>query len=371
MKRPFLPEITYMRGLCMLGVIAIHVGSYALSNPLANVQLISVLEILSRFAVPAFFFLSAFGLFYHTSVEDNFSYKAFMTKRIQVVLWPYLFWSLFYTLYSGATAHNWAGLMPGPLAVSLLFGTGMYQLYFLVILLWFYLLMPLWRAWVKVILKQPIVWLLGIFVVQLIIDYISSYTLGRWTTPYVVDQPVLKYLLDMRLNYWVIHYVWIFLLGAVCAERYEKVQAYMWKYRAYLALAFVISVAAMLGGYYYVMGVWHYTLLEAIYTIHQLSPMGLAYTGVGTLFFLFLFAQSPMKASLSTFWEQMGRTSYGMYLIHPLWLIWISAFMAHMNWLYTVPQVVGMYVVAVCASFLSTVLMEKAPKGLRRFLLGH
>mgnify|MGYP006913837209 CR=1 FL=1 len=53
MKRPFLPEITYMRGLCMLGVIGIHVGSYALQNPLANVQLISVLEILSRFAVPA------------------------------------------------------------------------------------------------------------------------------------------------------------------------------------------------------------------------------------------------------------------------------------------------------------------------------
>ena len=44
-----------MRGLCMLGVIGIHVGSYALQNPFVNLQLISVLEILSRFAVPAFF----------------------------------------------------------------------------------------------------------------------------------------------------------------------------------------------------------------------------------------------------------------------------------------------------------------------------
>ena len=69
MKKAFLPEITYMRGLCMLGVIGIHVGSYALQNPFVNLELISVLEILSRFGVPAFFFLSAFGLFYHTSVD--------------------------------------------------------------------------------------------------------------------------------------------------------------------------------------------------------------------------------------------------------------------------------------------------------------
>ena len=47
MKKAFLPEITYMRGLCMLGVIGIHVGSYALQNPFVNLELISVLEILS------------------------------------------------------------------------------------------------------------------------------------------------------------------------------------------------------------------------------------------------------------------------------------------------------------------------------------
>ena len=51
MKKAFLPEITYMRGLCMLGVIGIHVGSYALQNPFVNLELISVLEILSRFGV--------------------------------------------------------------------------------------------------------------------------------------------------------------------------------------------------------------------------------------------------------------------------------------------------------------------------------
>lgn len=54
MKKAFLPEITYMRGLCMLGVIGIHVGSYALQNPFVNLELISVLEILSLWSACVF-----------------------------------------------------------------------------------------------------------------------------------------------------------------------------------------------------------------------------------------------------------------------------------------------------------------------------
>ena len=64
MRKPAIPAITYMRGLCMLGVIGIHVGSYALANPAINIHLLGLLEIVSRFTVPAFFFLSAFGLFH-------------------------------------------------------------------------------------------------------------------------------------------------------------------------------------------------------------------------------------------------------------------------------------------------------------------
>ena len=279
MKRSFLPEITYMRGLCMLGVIGIHVGSYALQNPFVNLQLISVLEILSRFAVPAFFFLSAFGLFYHTSVNDPFSYKDFMKRRFQVVLYPYIVWSLFYLIYTGITAHNFGNLHPGPLLVNLLFGNSMYHLYYMVILVWFYVLMPLWRVRV---------------------------------TQQFSDSPAIKYLFDMRLNYWVIHYVWIFLFGAVVAERYEIVKDYMWRYRYLLATCAILSILSMLGAYYYVMDVWHYTVLEAIYTVHQLSPMGVFYTALGTLFSLFLFQVMPLNNTMEAFWSQSGDTSYGI-----------------------------------------------------------
>ena len=371
MKKAFLPEITYMRGLCMLGVIGIHVGSYALQNPFVNLELISVLEILSRFGVPAFFFLSAFGLFYHTSVEGPFSYKEFMHRRIQVVLFPYITWSIFYLLYTGLTAHNLGNLHPGPLAVNLLFGTSMYHLYFMVILLWFYVMMPLWRAMVKVILKRPVFWMVLLFIIQVGIDYVSSYMLGRWVTEHLSNNPVLKYLFDMRLNYWVIHYVWIFLLGAVCAERYETVCEYMWRYRYLLAVSAVGSILLMLGSYYYVMDVWHYTVLEAIYTVHQMSPMGVLYTGLGTLFSLFLFQTLPMNVTIESFWSEIGDKSYGIYLAHPFWLLIISGVMAKYNLLYTVVNVLAMYAMALGLSYLTTVILNHVPKPLRKFILGH
>ena len=116
---------------------------------------------------------------------------------------------------------------------------------------------------------------------QVGIDYVSSYMLGRWVTENLSNQPVLKYLFDMRLNYWVIHYVWIFLLGAVCAERYEIVCEYMWRYRYLLGVSAVSSILLMLGSYYYVMDVWHYTVLEAIYTVHQMESYGRSLYRIG------------------------------------------------------------------------------------------
>lgn len=355
----------------MLGVIGIHVGSYALLNPFVNLQLISILEILSRFAVPAFFFLSAFGLFYHTSIDDSFNYKEFMKRRIQVVLYPYVIWSIFYLLYTGVTAHDISNLYPVPFALHLLFGTSMYHLYFMVLLLWFYVMMPWWRIMVGIILKAPIPWLVGLLVVQLGIDFISSYRIGTWAMQYLNDNPVLKYLVDMRLNYWVIHYVWIFLFGAIVAERYEIVRDLMWRYRYVLASCAVISALAMVGAYYYVMDVWHYTVLEAIYTVHQMSPMGVFYTVFGTVFALFLFQVMPLNNTMEAFWAQIGDTSYGIYLVHPFWLLIMTGVMAKFNLLYTVMHVVVLYVMAVGLSYLTTLALQQLPQNVRKFVLGN
>ena len=145
----------------------------------------------------------------------------------------------------------------------------------------------------------------------------------------------------------------------------------MWRYRYLLGVSAVGSILLMLGSYYYVMDVWHYTVLEAIYTVHQMSPMGVLYTGLGTLFSLFLFQTLPMNATMESTWSEIGDKSYGIYLAHPFWLLIISGVMAKYNLLYTVVNVLAMYAMALGLSYLTTVALNYVPKPLRKFILGH
>ena len=116
MSKRFIHSINYMRGLCMLGVIAIHVGSVAIVNPSPNLGLVAILEILSRFSVPAFFFLSAFGMFYSQPLDQPFVYKDYLRRRLRTVFVPYLAWSLFYMVYVSVISHNFSDIFLGSIS---------------------------------------------------------------------------------------------------------------------------------------------------------------------------------------------------------------------------------------------------------------
>ncbi len=367
MSKPFLPEVNYMRGIAMLGVIGIHVGSYALTNLHANAQLIAGLEILTRFSIPTFFFLSGLGIFYNEPVHEPFSYSQFIKRRLPVVLVPYVVWSFIYLAYTGFMSQNWSVFKPGYVLTSLFFGTGGYHLYFLVILLWFYLLMPLWRGLVKIILRHPILWMLLLFLFQIGINFISSYRLGGIH----LESPVLQYFLSMRLNYWVIHYAWIFLMGAVVAENYDAITIRLLSLALPLTVVFTLSVAFMLGAYYYVLFEWHYTLLEAVYTIHQLSPMGMIYTGTSCIFLLYMFKYTPWVYWVKNIWASLGKASYGMYLVHPLVLYFLIPAVENMGYTLSAPVIIVTYAMTVVLSYVFAAQLLNAPTFWRRLLLGH
>ena len=88
--------IDNLRGLCLLGVIAIHVGSISLSSN--SFWFYTLLEVLSRYSVPAFFFVSGFGLFskdsyllalaQHKAAVDSFSYRDFYLSGSKVQGFP-------------------------------------------------------------------------------------------------------------------------------------------------------------------------------------------------------------------------------------------------------------------------------------------
>lgn len=416
--------IDNLRGICMLGVIGIHIGSLALAPN--NFTLYLLLEILSRYSVPSFFFISGYGLACTDKgllSGSRLNYIDFMKKRLRGAGLPYVSWSLFYMLYF------WLILPPGfvswnPLHVAfvLFFGLGCYHLYFMVILLWFYASYPLWRRLLRIIIHQNIPFMLVLlFIFQLAFNWWTTHP-GMNTADWSV---LAKNFFDYRLNYLPLHYLLIFMSGGLAACYWQKFIALLRKYSAMVCIIFAASVAWDVQSCYEAVTVKGYTLIDLANTYHQLSPQGLCYT-VGSLLFFCLaldwlerkaqatahteapnaldihqatsHTEAPLVVAsdisttnslsprkLTTSWvlasgsshrkvTERGSlakpfykaisilSSYSMliYFVHPLLLDWLSSAYNHFGIIMTVKKVALSYVLLVLGSLALSILLTKA-----------
>ena len=401
--------IDNLRGICMLGVIGIHIGSLALAPN--NFTLYLFLEILSRYSVPSFFFISGYGLACTDKgllSGSRLNYIDFMKKRLRGAGLPYLSWSLFYMLYF------WMILPPGfvswnPLHVAyvLFFGLGCYHLYFMVILLWFYASYPLWRRLLRIIIHQSIPFMLVLlFIFQLAFNWWTTHP-GLNTAGWSV---LAKNFFDYRLNYLPLHYLLIFISGGLAACYWEKFIAFLRKYSVIVCLIFTASVAWDVQSCYEAVTVKGYTLIDLANTYHQLSPQGLCYT-VGSLLFFCLaldwlerraqakaHTEAPLVVTsdisttnslsprkLTTSWvlasgschrkvtergsltnllykaiSTLSTYSMLIYFVHPLLLDWLSSAYNHFGIIMTVKKVALSYVLLVLGSLALSILLTKA-----------
>ena len=384
--------IDNMRGLCMLGVIGIHIGSLALAPNSFTLYLL--LEILSRYSVPSFFFISGYGL---TCTDKGLlagsalNYIDFMKKRLRGAGLPYVSWSLFYMLYF------WLILPPGfvswePLHVAfvLFFGLGCYHLYFMVILLWFYGTYPLWRKLLRIIIHHNHAFMLVLlFIFQLLFNW--------WTTHPGVNSSIwsvlAKNFFDYRLNYLPLHYLLIFICGGLAAVYWEKFLALLHKYAAGVIALYLASIGWDVYSCYDAVKSKGYSLLDLANTYHQLSPQGLVYTIGSILFFCLALDWLERKAYSTTDMSNSCETAnmaplegscrrkategctlaallykaisvlsaYSMliYFVHPLLLDWITSAANYFGIIMTVKKVTLAYVLLVCGSLALSVLLTR------------
>ena len=352
MKNNRIPAIEYIRGVSMLGVVGIHVGSQYLENPSPNTALVALFEIVTRFAVPIFFFVSAFGLFFHLDVKEPLDYAAFLRRRARTVLVPYIVWSLFYILHYTVLFRDTMLLHMKVIAKYLFFGFGSYQLYFMVILLWFYILMPLWIWIVRHMTPKRLVALL---VAQIAFDYWSSFIVN----PNAIVNPYLQMLVVNRLNYWVMHYVFIFVLGGWLAVHYERFLEFIRRRRAEISIFFFASLASMLGYYYYLIIVRGYDAIGAINTAHQLCPLGVIYTLAASIYLFAIFTPDAPFVVLRNALSFLGRHSYFVYLAHPLAITYLGLAFAKTGKVMTAPVAIIFYVAVVLLTLAAAVSVRK------------
>ena len=176
--------IDYLRILGMLGVLAIHVGSFTVNTP--------------NFS-PFLFFISGFGLFSNLNLYENFNYRRFLKLKLKNLLVPYFLWSLFYYLFFFDTNTRKLFVILGYLH-SVLLGYACYHLYFMLLLIIFYITMPFWVIILRKINLQPIYGFIILLTFQ-----ISFNHLALIYTP-VTDNQLLKTLINFRLNLFVYFY---------------------------------------------------------------------------------------------------------------------------------------------------------------------
>lgn len=351
-----IDSIEMIRGLAILGVIGIHTGSWMTEDPSANIHLFALLEIISRFSVPIFFFVSAFSLFRQYPLDQPFNAGRYYCRRFSRVLVPYVAGSILYMLHYSALTGDWSIWFPLLIYEFFFFGMASYQLYFLVILLWFYFLMPIWRLWLRQIVKSPAVWLSLLFLGQIAFNYYSSYQLRPTFANFYVNLAI-----EYRMSWWLIHYLFLFLLGGVFAVRYVEAMTLLRRRRRQVQLFFLLSMGSMLIHYYCLLLIRHYSLEQAVNTVHQLSPAGIFYTLAACLYFLLLF-EVPSSSPVQTSLKIMGRHSYGVFWIHPLLMHYFHQGLSALGLPMNVPVTIFFYVATVLSSLGVTRIAGKAAK---------
>ncbi len=142
-KRSKKTDIIFLNILFCLLVIFIHISSEVVINAPKNTYFFKTvfsLQRLSHFVVQGFLLLSGLKLF--LTKRDNINYFKYYISRFTRVIVPYIIWVIIYYIYF--CSENYYTFSVAELLNQLLFGRLSAHFYFVIILVQFDLLAPLW-----------------------------------------------------------------------------------------------------------------------------------------------------------------------------------------------------------------------------------
>lgn len=283
-------DISAIKGLAIIGVIAIHLVDYVLRPEIfVNLSLLTkvvsiIIYELSIMGVPIFIFLS--GLLFnskHLESLDNY-----LINRVLRLIVPFIIWTIIYLKVYYGTFEN-LGL--GQLHYYFLFGWS--HLYFIILMLQFAFIAPL--AY-KLVQRKLVLYLVIAFNLLLIFDFYYNTTLNGRTTFEI------QHLFSFSI-FWLGYYC----LGLFIAARTLR-------YRIILpVLGFLIFFAIVLA--------------EAVYLYgnqKMLSVNSLSYyrPSVFLMSLCFIFAMPRLlklfPSYLKLILEGIGKLSFGIFLCHLL-----------------------------------------------------
>lgn len=281
-------ELSFANVLCCLLVIFIHVNSEAIST-LDKTSIWYAISFClwqaSSFAVYAFIFLSGIKQFLKTDIKISDFYK----KRLLKIVLPYIIWVIIYysyDIYMGIERFNIKNLL-----YYIYSGDYIGHFYFVIIIVQYYILMPLWVKLYK--MANPKVMILVSFIIS---------ALSWKILPSYIDFRFFDRLFTSYIFFWT--------LGAYIGINYEKTKEIFIKYKNVIYVIFTLTLACSIG-FLYVTGV-----NNIYYSFNEYIMM--TYRIVAVIFLFTLSLSRVNKICEKRFVKLLDMSSYNIYLSHLL-----------------------------------------------------
>jgi peptidoglycan/LPS O-acetylase OafA/YrhL len=304
-----LYEVDVLRILTFACVIGVHTTSHTVADD--DVPLYAVLGLL-HFTRLVFFSLTAFVLVYSWSLRPR-PLAQFWPRRFLLVGVPYLAWSFVYVVAAWFISPTTRGDVPALVttaAEGIVTGTSWYHLYFLLVTMQVYLLLPVIVWLVRVTRRHHVTLLVVSFVVQVAVFAAYKYE------PHSIDW------LHGYQKQFFFSYVFFIVAGAVAADHADAFLRFVREHRRAVLWAFAGAGAVTLGVWWLQVG-----LGQSLYAAGTpLQPVQVLWSAAVFVGFLTIGAawadRRRPDSALARVVDYASDRSFGIFLSHPF-MIWI------------------------------------------------
>ncbi len=323
-------ELTYMNIFCALLVIFIHCASVLIGETNKSDRAFNLIFApwrFSSFVVPAFIFLSGVKTFLG---GRKINYFKFYKGRITRVILPYMLWvTIFYIYFINHHYFNfsWQGLFHawyrGDLAG---------HFYFVIIILQFYILVPLWSFVLRRL--NPGIGIAFSILFSMVLGYSLTYI---WEIFFPGSAfPYDDIIFTKYLPYWT--------AGCYIGMNYDKATDAILRNKLFITLIFLSGATLDIHlGYrtYSTVALW-------MDNVHML------YCAAAVLFFFMLFTWiCGRKTKVSWLTKALDAESYNIYLSHCLIVIWLNDFLLAER---GITSVISRFIWVVAATYIVSIL---------------
>jgi peptidoglycan/LPS O-acetylase OafA/YrhL len=351
-RAPHLYDVDIVRILTFLCVIAVHTTSHTASP--TDIGLGALLGLV-HFTRNVFFSLSAFVLVY-SYLSKPVSMKKFWPRRFLLVGVPYLVWSVIYFTASNVVAPKGTFLSAVlRLLQHIVTGTSWYHLYFLLVTMQVYLLVPVIVWAVKKTRGHHILMLAILAALQVALYWYYAYAPGEpgWLSTYA--------------KVFFFSYLFFIMLGAVIADHAMQLLGWVRTHRrliGFIVLGGGILTLVVFAFQHWVIG---YSLYKSGTPLQPIIILWSMVVGLGFLALGSYWAERRVPGTrFSRLVDVASDRSFGIFLSHPfvLWILlmigggWVSN---------TIPdpwRTLVSYVIVVAGAVGITEVMRRTPLSL-------